>query len=362
MSGGPCIDSQGRAVGLHEGTVKLAIPPYNRAICLWAIRNYMRAKGTDPLMAPVGYLWGLESIEARQAWITAGKALTGRSGTDRDNWLADAGEFNPDDPQNSSAKDVFHPIFGRTDIQYWIDQASVAGSLQRTALISGAKGTGKSFLAFILKARTASSRAPVIVIPPERVQAQSITDTLNDILRDAGAKRADLAAAPTRPMAGVLKHDLIPDLLAGLEAVARTKGPSGLMWLFIDIGENGSLTSDQARDWNLFLTETEKQLWLRVMMVGLSTQQRSDFATSRNSTALFSKGLSPVTSDEFLDTIDKMAGALGRSLQEWHTEGASVWQKEVDSYDGSKSVAVEAVMQALMLRGAMLESTRGAHG
>ena len=48
MSGGPCLDGDGRAVAIHEGSVKVAAPPYNRAVALGAFAPPCAATVTIP--------------------------------------------------------------------------------------------------------------------------------------------------------------------------------------------------------------------------------------------------------------------------------------------------------------------------
>ena len=190
----------------------------------------MCSNGHDPLALRPGTLWGLQSIAARSAWMSYGSSLPDLSEVDRTAWHAFIDALDP--------QDSFHPVFGRTDFQDWIDEASLSNSTRRIALISGDKGVGKSFLAEILKARVAVIRAPVIVVSPELVRTKSLIGVLNAVSREAGAKQANLDLLPTRPKDGVLKNDVLPDAFNLLNKLIQAKN-AGSFWLFVDVGEDG---------------------------------------------------------------------------------------------------------------------------
>jgi len=352
MSGGPCLDGDGRAVAIHEGSVKVAAPPYNRAVALGAIRASMCSNGHDPLALRPGTLWGLQSIAARSAWMSYGSSLPDLSEVDRTAWHAFIDALDP--------QDSFHPVFGRTDFQDWIDEASLSNSTRRIALISGDKGVGKSFLAEILKARVAVIRAPVIVVSPELVRTKSLIGVLNAVSREAGAKQANLDLLPTRPKDGVLKNDVLPDAFNLLNKLIQAKN-AGSFWLFVDVGEDGNLTQDKIADWKQLVSAAETTTWLRMSMVGINNSHRKEFGSVLSSRiTAYSKELAAINCDEFEAAIGKMASSHNLSESEYGDYAASVWDEHIATLPQSRRL-VEAVHLALIIRTQM--SSGGAkHG
>jgi V8-like Glu-specific endopeptidase len=351
MSGGPCLDGDGRAVAIHEGSIRVAVPPYNRSVALCAIRACMRSEGGgDPLALRPGPLWGLHSMGARSAWRSYGATLPDVSEADRASWRDFVDALDP--------RDEFHPVFGRIDFQNWIDMASLSNSTSRVAFLSGDKGVGLSFLAEILKARVGVSRAPVIVVSPELVRTESIIGVLNAVLREAGAKHANLDLPPTRPRDGVLNNDVIPDVLSLFNKLLRAKNATSF-WLFVDVGEDGNLTADKMADWKQLISAAESPTWLRVVMVGIKNAHRKEFASVLSSrTTAYSQFLAAINSDDFEMTVGKIASSHDLSEAKYRDYAVNVWDENIAMLAQSRRVA-EAVRLALIIR-TQMNSSKGA--
>jgi Trypsin-like peptidase domain len=353
MSGGPCLDGGGRAVAIHEGSVRVAAPPYNRSVALAAIRACMRSEGQDPLTLRPRNLWSLESIGARSAWNSYGSSLPELSEAERNDWRDFAATLDP--------RDGFHPVFGRIDFQNWIDQASLSNSTMRFALMSGDKGVGKSFLAEILKARVAVNRAPVIVASPELVRTESIIGVLNAILREAGAKQTNLSLLPTRPKDGLLKNDVIPDAFSLLEKLLRAKNATSF-WLFVDVGEDGNLTAEKIAHWKQLLSDAERPTWMRVVMVGISNSRRKEFGSVFSSrTTVYSQALAAINSDDFEATVGKIASSRNLSEAQYKDFAVNKWDDQIGNLAPSRRL-VEAVRLALAIRLQMQSSEKAQNG
>jgi V8-like Glu-specific endopeptidase len=360
MSGGPCIDSRGRAVALHEGTIK-ANPEYNRAINLGAVRRWMQKAGADPLLEDAGMLRSVQDREARRAWIAAGERLLGSTPGERQQWLNSVVAFNPDDTRGGVSPDIFHPVFGRKDFQEWIDRARLAASGNRIALLSGNPGSGRTFCATILRHRLRAAHHHVIVTP-QTVIGKPAAEILEWLLAQVTAQSWKSPDERLRPMAGVLRRDALPDTFSVLKnAMLDRFGAEGILWLFADV-EDSTLTPDQAENWKLIMGEAGKHPFVRFIAVGLSNAQRGEFVqAAEHQNDILSRTLSPITSDEFSDYIAAQAESFHLKPQEWTPQGTVLWDKYVEPYAPQEGRSVRAVRLALEIRVSMLSAAEPGH-
>jgi V8-like Glu-specific endopeptidase len=363
MSGGPCIDSEGRAVGLHEGSVTAVNPEYNRAVSLKSVREFMRRGRQDPLLADTGPLRGISDREARRAWIAAGEALLGTIEAQRLEWLDSVAHFNPDDPRGGTSTDIFHPVFGRQELQDWISDATLGDSMRRIALLSGLPGSGKSFSGAILRHRVRGAQHHIVQVPPS-VAKRPIAEVVEFIVTEAGGQNPPSADSVLRPSAGVVRRDLLPECFNELSAILRARsGESALLWIFVDVGEDSALTGDTSRDWKEFVIEAEKHAWVRLLMVGLSNTRRGEFrAAAAKPEKVESKSVVPITADEFLDSIKAQAEAFHLDPRHWSEESSKLWDDVVEPLAPNQGRSVLAVRLALEIRMMMTEAAEAASG
>ncbi len=356
MSGGPCIDHEGKLVGLHEGSVTNANPEYNRAVHLKLVRASIKKKAPDPLLMNTGPLQAIFARDVRQAWVAAGETLIGTTDQKRTEWLDSVAHLNPDDVRAGVSADVLHPVFGRTGFQSWIDEASLENSSRRIALISGDPGAGKSFSLSILREKLRSAQHRVVFVQPTMAN-RAIEQVLEFIVSESGGKSLKPTDATLRPDAGMLRRDLLPGLFEQLSDLIASRGGKGeLLWIAIDVGDDAALTGDIARDLKQFLINAEKEPWVRLVIVGLSNSRRGEFrAAAAKPNEVESSSLKPVSVEEFLDTMLKQAEALQLDPKHWEQESTLLWDEEVESLSTKEGRSVIAVRLALELRALMLK-------
>ncbi|HYP04673.1 MAG TPA: trypsin-like peptidase domain-containing protein [Bryobacteraceae bacterium] len=351
ISGGPCIDSSGRAVGLHEGSLTAVEPAYNRAIHLRAVRQWMKKGGSDPLTPRSEPPRGIYDRETRRAWVAAGETLLGKTEVDRQQWLDSVAHLSPDDPRGGASTDVFHPVFGRSDFHDWITAATDIDGPRRIALYSGQPGSGKSFSAAILRQRLKDSGDRVVVIPPAAAK-KPLPEVMDFLTSEAGGQNVNGSDVLLRPTEGVIRRDLLPDTFSQLLGVVRGGSrPSALLWLIVDLGDDSALTSESLSNWKKFLIEAEKRTWVRLLIVGLSTANRGDFrASAAKPDQVESRSISPITSDEFLESISAQARAQHLDAAQWAQESSVLWDEMVEPLSPREGRSVIAVRAALEIR------------
>lgn len=363
MSGGPCIDFMGRAVGLHEGAITIAEPNYNRAVHLGAVRRQMRAAGVDPLRGDCGPLLGVHDREVRRAWIAAGEVLCGTTDASRAEWLAKVAAFNPDDPRGGAAVDEFHPIFARNDFLDWVGQGLQPDSPRRLALLSGDSGSGKSFSATILRNRLRSTPHKVVIVPPS-VARGPIQDVLAFIVREVGGSPVTTADRVLRPTAGVVRRDLIPTTLEQLATLLRSASRANVqLWVFGDLGDDAALSGDAVQNWTQILIEAEKHAWVRLLVVGLNSHRRGQMrASAAASQQVESREINALTADDFVAWVTRQAEALRLESDEWEVESLRLWDEVVSGLFVAQGRTVMAVAAALEVRALMLQRAPAAEG
>lgn len=353
MSGSPCLNRQGKAIAIHEGTVAER-PPYNRAVHLKPVRAWLKRNGSDPLEAEPLPLWGLSDAEARREWITAGEALLGKTATDRQEWLQLAAPFNLATTDGAQAGDTFHPVFGRKDLQQWIGEALPTASSHRVALISGNRGTGKSFSCAILRTRLKAAGQVFAALPPAEVRVGSIVDVMKAIFRRVGRTVQPVSGSDgPRPQAGLVRRDILPDAFGELRKLIEDGfGPSAQLWVALDFGEESNLTPDMLSSWKDWLRKAEEQDWMRTVLIGLSAPRFHELAQElARRKEVFRDSLDPLKFEDFMDTLTGILQAVAPNAKagDYYDRFYAYWN-EVDPLSSELGRAVEAVRMALELR------------
>ncbi len=322
VSGGPCVDIEGRMLGIHEGAIhENGVPAYNRSIYVHDIRQAISAMTPDPLASQGNVI----------TWLPPNVSAD----------VLGAMDILPEEAKR-------HPVLGRREFQDWIKAASAARDGRRLAMVAGGKGCGKSFTGALLRARCLDAADIVVSIAPEVARETNIGSLVERLAASAAGPGVAASPANVRPDAGTLRHEIIPD---GLEHVAsQLKRPSGmrspLIWLFVDFGDDlGWLACDQEA-WRSFLSEALKRPWLRVVLTGLSEGRQAEFRTLFSpSTDVYSEELKPLAwpqIEEFASTLigvtmaaEQKTATLERMRQSWErrTAGSSCherWKTAID--------------------------------
>jgi hypothetical protein len=243
MSGGPCLDSSGRVLALHEGAADLPDPRHNRGVALRPVRVAMRAAGTDPLDA-VAASWRIRSPEAVKDWAArAGVAWDGRDAT--------------------------HPVFGRRELREWAAQGR-AGTGPGILLVSGGPGGGKSFTAHLLRAWLAGGADALAVLPPEVVRNGGDGAVVARCDAALGLPPAPRPTDGLRAPAGARLRDLLEPALARWEARTRT-GSVRRLWVVADLGVPEAWSRAPVREFwaDLLRLVPPRKAWLRVAVLGI---------------------------------------------------------------------------------------------
>jgi len=270
MSGSCCIDVDGKAIALHEGSLEDETYAFNsdrgsnvlnRAVCLWDIRNAMRTGATDPLHThpkSPGLAFYVEALVLQ--WTKAGLRFV--PDTLKDKWNQYVQEALG--VQENGRVSPFHPWFERESFERWINENLTSGeSFNRLCVINGGRGTGKSFLAAIVRATVQNDINDVVVI--------SATETTAWSWREAIRKwGVDTQGDVLRPEAGVAMHDDTPK---AAERIVRHGGrfedaSASPLFVVIDFDGNASFPLDEEPPWLPFMGELLGYSWVRLIVIG----------------------------------------------------------------------------------------------
>lgn len=353
MSGSPCLNRNGVAIAIHEGAVA-DTPPHNRAIHLRPVRASLIRNGADLLDSAPPLLWGLSDADARRDWIAAGETLLARTEADRQEWLRLVAPFNLATSGGAQAGDTFHPVFGRTAFQEWINESLGGASPRRTAMVSGGRGVGKSFSLAILRARLRAARKLFVTLLPAEIRVSSIAEVMSSIAGQLASPAQPAAAGDgPRPVAGLVRRDILPNSFDDLrKLVAERASPSPQLWIAIDFGEESNLTPDMTPQWAQWLIDAEKESWLRVVLIGLSASRFNELAQGRN---VLRDMLGEITFDEFTECLTSILKSVAPTarLSDFNNQILSYWQL-ADDLSSKEGRSVEAVRMALELRNLFL--------
>ncbi|MGE3874948.1 MAG: serine protease [Parvibaculaceae bacterium] len=267
MSGSPCMDSDGRIYGLHEGSVASGKSRYNRAVSMEKIIKNL-GNGAQLLSRNVGKLW-LDDPEARRSWAQAGLGL---AGAERAEWIEKVMAVGDPSPESALHPAGFHPVFPRADFANWIRDARAKAAAQRLLLLGGSHGAGKSFCRHMLAALPAEEHRVVCLPHDAAVNPDRLA--VNAALRKAALippLPGDFLAG-VRPIPGSITHDEVPPLVQDLVAAAGT----GLMWLFIDFHRGDGWPGETKAFWTAFAARAAEEPSLRLVYVGLKAAAVND--------------------------------------------------------------------------------------
>jgi hypothetical protein len=270
MSGSCCINVHGAPIALHEGSIddgKFAFGSgskngANRAVCLSVIRQAMQANGSDPLVArprSPGYAILDESLV--RMWANAGLRLAQQEAT-RDWWRDQVKEAIGLDPQDADVFPQFHPWFQRKPFEDWVDKSVKGDSSDRLCVVTGTPGSGKSFLAAILRAKLGNPDTDLVVIPATQTTAWSWNDALVKLGGTRGREQE------LRPESGRLRHVEVPQ--AAKEVASRNgrnaHTESAPLFVVIDF-EGAPALNEEESPWLLFMQELLTMSWVRLVVI-----------------------------------------------------------------------------------------------
>lgn len=272
MSGSCCINVDGKPVALHEGSLSSKtfaidgtqnVAGINRATCLWVIRNAMEFGPADPLLKRSGSS-ALEFHDEAMVrrWAKAGLrfAPVGLAAQWSECVKAAIGTL-PDEPYTV---DNFHPWFRRDIFEAWVDQnAPIGDSKNRLCIVSGNPGTGKSFLASILRMRVDDDAKDAVVISATETTAWS----WRDAIEKWGVSLDETARL--RPDAGVAMHDEAPKAAEIVASYGDRRDASARpLFVLIDFDGNASFQTGEEPPWLPFMAELLDHPWVRLVIVG----------------------------------------------------------------------------------------------
>ena len=360
MSGSPCADPDAKAIGLHEGAINSTTGElkYNRAILLSGIRQMMRRGGIDPLddHQPLTHVY---DPEARLSWLEYGTAFRAQGGQQ---WRDALAAFDPN-AAAGNATDSYHPIFGRTDFQDWVDRARLPASADRVMLVTGDDGCGKSFSTTILKARLRASRDLVIPVTGEILRTADLHQIAEHIVKHGERELQLKLGGPTlRPAAATQRYDQHDALFEALRVLA---GPTDqlerLLWLVLDVGRDIGWTSANDPLLKNLAVAWAARPWLRLVIVGTSFERANELEQLFTGVAVERDEPEMVQADEFKAhaemLVAKHPGEI--SSKDLKKRLTALW-KEIEG--GSRTDAerhlrcVAAVCSILQLRNGLLQS------
>lgn len=358
MSGSCCINVDGLPVALHEGSLTTKtfatdgaqnVAGVNRAMCLWVIRNAMDSGAADPLLKrsrSPALEFHDEAMVRR--WAKAGlRFAPGTLAARWVEWVKAAIGALPDEP---GTVDDFHPWFKRDTFEAWVDQNAATGdSKNRLCIVSGNPGTGKSFLASILRMRVRDEVKDMVVI--------SATETTAWSWRDAIEKWGVSLDAPgrLRPDAGIAMHDEAPKAAESVASYGDRQGVQARpLFVFIDFDGNASFQNGEEPPWLPFMAELLGYPWVRLVVVGAPEFVSSGLADLMQDRELGNPvriRLEHVGTDEFRDFSRRLLRKGRPSVPPAEIEEAmNSRTRSLSAFPAPNLPTVVTVMTAILLR------------
>jgi len=358
MSGSCCINVDGDPVALHEGSLTSRtfaidgtqnVAGVNRATCLWMIRNAMDSGPADPLLKrsrSQALEFHDEAIVRR--WAKAGlRFAPGGLAAQWTEWVKAAIGALPDEP---GTVDDFHPWFRRDIFEAWVDQnAPVGDSKNRLCIVSGNPGTGKSFLASILRMRVQDDAKDVVVVSATETTAWSWRDAIENwgVSLDATGR--------LRPDAGVAMHDESPKAAEIVAGYGDRQGVSARsLFVLIDFDGNASFQTGEEPPWLPFMAELLGYPWVRLVVVGAPEFVSSGLADLMQDRELGNPvriRLEHVGADEFRDFSRRLLRKGRQSVPPAEIDEAMNSRTRIlSAFPAPNLPTVVAVMAAILLR------------
>lgn len=360
MSGSCCINVDGLPVALHEGSLATNtfaigdgqnVAGVNRAVCLWVIRNAMRAGPADPLLTrPRSQALEFHDEAMVRRWAKAGlRFASGGLDAQWKEFVKAAIGAQPDEVGTVAA---FHPWFTRDIFEAWVDQnAAVPESRNRLCIVSGNPGTGKSFLASILRKRVRDEVKDTVVI--------SATETTAWSWREAIEKWGVNLDAPggLRPEAGVATHDEAPkaaELIAGYGDRQIARAAARPLFVLIDFDGNASFQTDEEPPWLPFMSNLLGYQWVRLVVVGAPEFVTSGLADVMQDQELGSPvriRLDHVSADEFRGFARRLLRKGRPTVPPEEVEEAMTSRARIlNVFSAPQLQTAAAVLSAILLR------------
>lgn len=354
MSGSCCINVHGKPAAVHEGslrTKKFALggdkgpTGTNRAVSLSVIRNAMRVGAADPLLGrSKSPALDFHDEAMVRRWAKAGLRLAPPELQARWRLLVkDAITVEPEDPGPVAA---FHPWFRRDAFEQWVDANSGSGDARsRLCIVSGNTGTGKSFLASILRARL-GWEDPVVI---------SATETTAWSWRDALEKWGVALDAPgLRPEAGVAMHDEAPRAAHAIAGHAGRHASPRPLFVMIDFDGTASFHPGDQPPWLPFMSELIGFPWVRLAVVGAPESVTMGLADRMQDDGLgdfIRSRLEHINADDFRNFVRQMLRKGGRPLPPEQLDKAmKSFQRICEALPAPQLQTAAAVLAATMLR------------
>lgn len=299
-SGGPCLDSSFKLVGIHQGTVKVAPPE----------EPELKYKNAAILILPV-----LE--DAKDALDTYPDTSYRRYIASEDGRVA--------------------PLIGREETQDWI-RDSISDGTRRIATVTGPKGTGKTYTIDILRALLPQSRHWIVDLSADQIQQDSPRQLAarflqvpihHDLVPPESTGDANLT--------GWLKRELVPGVAAALDR--RRNGRT--VWIVLD-----DLDIDLPRETgirallDLLYLQAATFDWLRFVLLGYGATPPREIAHLIQPITV-----EPCSKGDVIDFVEehfRSEGRLGdlqamrplidKVLGDMLTQGEEVWMQGVSEF------------------------------
>jgi hypothetical protein len=358
MSGSCCINVDGVPMALHEGSLTSRtfaidgaqhVVGVNRAMCLWAVRNAMGSGPADPLRKRANSR-ALEFHDEAMVrrWAKAGLRFA-PSGLAQQ-WVAIVTATLGVAPDEPGLVDDFHPWFRRDTFEAWVDQNATPGdSKNRLCIVSGNPGTGKSFLASILRMRVPDEVKDAVVI--------SATETTAWSWRDAIEKWGVSLSGPGgfRPDAGVAMHDEAPKAAESVAGYGDRQGVFARpLFVLIDFDGNASFQTGEEPPWLPFMAELLGYPWVRLVIVGAPefvTSGLTDLMQDRDQGSPVRIRLEHVGADEFREFSRRLLRKGRPSVpSEELAQAAHSLDRLLGAFAAPTMPTVVAVLTAILLR------------
>lgn len=359
MSGSCCLGPDGKPFALHEGSLAVldaAGRPVvvggkpqklNRAIGLNSIRARLSIVQPDPLtQRPRSPGLAFRDARTLERWRIEARRLAGASLDAWDTAVQDRLGLSPTEPDLPA----FHPWFARPAIELWVDRAPEKPN-ERVRYVNGPDGAGKSFSARIVEEKLNHATRDLMVLDPTVITKWNWEDALT---RLGGPSQSEIF----RTMAGALRHEMIPDIVAEFGMVGgAARSSDQLLFVAIDF-ERDTTGSSRLRfentPWPPFILELARQPWARLLLIGLSQAERTDFDdmffndAQARSVATADIDLKPIGGDEIADFFTTAFKAQGQAIR--RTDLAKVvaeWEAPAFYAAHREMQTVEAVLFAM---------------